>query len=134
MAKYGAISMLNRYYNGSLMKALQAIYPEHAWNSWRFSTRHYVARKSLFSKDQYLLFQYMQRVSPDTALKLPPYIFPVNSIEFNYSYSDFAKRGKPLEFDVSQSCPPAYKIDICSRLLVSSGVSLFTQAGITYLI
>ncbi len=54
------------HYNGSLIQALQALYPEWTWNAWRFSSRspHGVAQhKSHFSKTQHMLFRYVQAVS-----------------------------------------------------------------------
>eukprot|EP01027_Heterolobosea_sp_BB2_P009730 GEZU01014328.1.p1 GENE.GEZU01014328.1~~GEZU01014328.1.p1 ORF type:complete len:409 (-),score=52.61 GEZU01014328.1:123-1349(-) len=34
----GGSTIVNNYYGGSLMQALSAVYPEHEWLPWRFST------------------------------------------------------------------------------------------------
>ncbi len=65
LVKHGARSLINRY-NGSLIRALQAIYPQQSWTSWRFGSRtpHNISSsKSKASKVQYLLFRYVQQVS-----------------------------------------------------------------------
>src|SRR5690349_7182611 len=33
------VRFLNNYYDGSLLRALQSIYPEHQWYPWLFKTR-----------------------------------------------------------------------------------------------
>ncbi len=64
-------SGLLRYYKGSLVQALRKIYPQESWVSWRFSSPHNVPKgSSTFSKDQYLLFQYLKRVSNEKVLKI----------------------------------------------------------------
>ncbi len=51
-------------YGGSLQRALQAIYAEHKWSPYRFSKPHQVPKgKSSFSKNQYSLFQMVQKGS-----------------------------------------------------------------------
>ncbi len=64
LINHGGRSLLYQY-NGSLLHALQAIYPEHVWNVWKFTIPHNtsIVTKSRFSKDQYLLFQHIQEVS-----------------------------------------------------------------------
>ncbi len=64
IAQLGGSSLIRRY--GSLTQALRALYPDQRWNSWRFSqtTPHDVLKgKARFSKMQYTLFQYIQKVS-----------------------------------------------------------------------
>ncbi len=63
IAKYGGHSLLQRYYKGSLIRALQVMYPEHTWHSWRFSSKaHRNAGRTHFSKTQHLLFKLLQQV------------------------------------------------------------------------
>ncbi len=68
ITKHGGAGLLQYYYGGSLIKALQTVYPEHSWKHWRFTKPHNVATGSNFSKVQYLLFQHIQRVSTRTIL------------------------------------------------------------------
>ncbi len=51
------------YYGGSLMKALQSIYPTFPWSAWRFSMPHQLKGQGKFSKIQYLLFRQIQEVT-----------------------------------------------------------------------
>ncbi len=61
--KVGGRALLE-YYNGSLIKALQSIYPLQDWNLYHASKPHNVLKgKAVYSKNQYLLFQYLQSVS-----------------------------------------------------------------------
>ncbi len=105
VAASGGLSMLSRHKH-SLITALKTLYPDHPWKEWKFSRPHNVARgKSLFSKTQYLLFQYVQRVSSRCRGVLPLYIFPGMEIEFNFKYFDYKKAGvtRWIEFDVSNT-------------------------------
>ncbi len=54
---------LIRHYAGSLRQALQAVYPQYSWNSWKFTLPPDVNAKFKISKVQHLLFKYVQRVS-----------------------------------------------------------------------
>jgi len=72
----GGGSLLH-YYNGSLRKLLQTLYPDLSWSIYRFSTPHQIAKgKSNFSKVQYLLYQQIQK------------LFYGFAVEFNYKYSE----------------------------------------------
>ncbi len=63
VVKYGGGSLLH-HYKGSLIRALQAIYPQHLWHPYQFDHPHHVPKgKYSFSKDQYLLFQTLRGVS-----------------------------------------------------------------------
>ncbi len=68
--KNGGAGLLQNYYKGSLIRALQAVYPQTIWNSWRFSQKSpHGTRKSKhrFSKKQYLLYQHIQHVSASSS-------------------------------------------------------------------
>jgi len=82
--QFGGRGILNRYYNGSLIKALQAIYPDHKWIP---PTRKEFGRNS---KNQYLLLQFIKQV------------FPHHKVELNYHFVEykFSKYGKSIEFDI----------------------------------
>ncbi len=59
----GGGGLLN-HYNGSLVQALQMVYPEYEWIPWKSSRPHHIPKgKTYFGKAQYLLYQYMQLVS-----------------------------------------------------------------------
>ncbi len=60
--KNGGGPLLNQH-KGSLIRALQAVYPDHSWVTWRFSRISTSQKGTPSSKLQYLLFQYVQRVS-----------------------------------------------------------------------
>ena len=34
--RYGGGGLIHKYYGGSIMKALNHIYPEHRWIPWKF--------------------------------------------------------------------------------------------------
>lgn len=53
---------LLKYYNGSLLQALRAVYPGHSWSPWKMPSD--VPAKSKISKIQHLLFRQVARVSP----------------------------------------------------------------------
>ncbi len=61
--KSGGSGLITKY-NGSLISALRAIYPDTKWSDWKLGRPHHV-RKGLvtFSKEQYLLFQVVKSVS-----------------------------------------------------------------------
>ncbi len=60
----GAGGLLSGHYKGSLIKALQTIYPEMSWRSYRFfRPLHTPKGVSTFSKAQYVLFQQLKQVS-----------------------------------------------------------------------
>ncbi len=67
IVQHGGHGLLQYYYNGSLIRALQSVYPDHPWHTWRFSSRspHFSSSKgrTRFSKNQYLLYQHIQNVS-----------------------------------------------------------------------
>jgi len=95
--KYGGYTLLNHYYNGSLIKLLRAIYPDHNWRLWKFSAPTIVTKdkRIIASKAQYLLYQFFQK------------LIPTYKVEFNSKYSDFNiinndKLGykKFIEFDI----------------------------------
>ncbi len=99
LSKSGALGILTYYYNGSLIKALQSIYPEHGWHPYRFSKPHNVPQGSIsFSKKQYMLLKHLQQ------------LFPVGTeMLFNHNYSshrDAVGKSTTLNFDVS-SCHPS---------------------------
>ncbi len=55
---------LLQYYKQSLLKALQDIYPDYNWLPYHFSKPHNVPKgKEGFSKQQYVLFQFLKSVS-----------------------------------------------------------------------
>ncbi len=57
-------SGLLQHYHGSLTRALQAVYPDYKWISYQFSRPHQLMKgKSVFSKNQVLLFQHLWKVS-----------------------------------------------------------------------
>ncbi len=63
VCRAGGASLLAKY-NGSLVKTLQAVFPEHSWLSYRFSSPHHVPQGvSSLSKSQYVLLQHVKRVS-----------------------------------------------------------------------
>ncbi len=65
---HGGGSLLQQY-GGSLFRALQAIFPQHQWTSYRFSNPHHVPQgHSFYSKNQYLLFNYVKDVSPQCSM------------------------------------------------------------------
>ncbi len=55
-------------YNGSLLKTLQALYPEHEWFNYRFSRPHHITKGKYFSKTQHLLLQHLQSVSDEQVI------------------------------------------------------------------
>ncbi len=82
--KYGG--NLLKYYNGSLLQALQAIYPDQEWRAWRFSSRspHHSSKKyskMRSSKTQHLLYQLIQKVSKNNSLDPPNKI--INLLQIN---------------------------------------------------
>ncbi len=54
--KYGGGSLIQQY-NGSLLKALQTVFPHYDWNAWR------APAPQRSSKSQYLLFQHVVSIS-----------------------------------------------------------------------
>lgn len=93
---------LIRKYNNSLMDALRAIYPQYHWKSYRFSKPHNVRRGSIFSKTQFVLFKYIQRVSKEKKLfilqLLPGYVVALN---YRFETTGPNNKTKGIEFDVS---------------------------------
>lgn len=57
----GGMGLLSSY-RGSLLNALKTVYPDFNWTPYRFADRHQQGR-SIFSKNQYVLFQCVQSVS-----------------------------------------------------------------------
>jgi len=57
--KHGAASLLQKYYDNSLIKALCAIYPEHKWDLWKFPVvpKNHWNMKS----NQKQLFEYIKK-------------------------------------------------------------------------
>ncbi len=57
-------SGLLAHYRGSLLAALRAVYPHEHWNTHQFMRPGGSKRgRSVFSKNQYMLFQQLQSVS-----------------------------------------------------------------------
>ncbi len=90
---HGGAGLLSRY-KGSLIHALQAIYPHIDWKTYRFSRPHQIPKnKSFFSKNQHYLFQVIKQLFPHT-------------VHFNYNFSanmvqSVKTKAKIVEFDVS---------------------------------
>ncbi len=62
--QHGGGGLLNKYYGGSLQRALQTLYPEHNWQRYRLTKPpHIPAGATSFSKQQYFLLQLLQTVS-----------------------------------------------------------------------
>ncbi len=59
VAQHGGGGLLN-HYKGSLLRALETVYPMHSWVTFPLTM---VKHKYLVSKGHYSLFQYTQRVS-----------------------------------------------------------------------
>ncbi len=63
LEKYGGGGLLS-HYKGSLIRALQVVYPHYNWQLYSHSSPHHVTKgKSLFSKAQYRLFQHLKFAS-----------------------------------------------------------------------
>ncbi len=77
---------MHNYYNGSLMKALQIVYPQHLWQPLHFSVGKFRTVSSLghslFSKTQHLLFEYVQNILGGVDVQLN-YRMPGRSMEFD---------------------------------------------------
>ncbi len=100
--------MLEYHYKGSLIRALQAVYPMYVWNTWRFSNttpHNTLLSTSRFGKNQYLLFQHLRFVSSIWKWhSVTNEIFRGLYVEFNSKYAPLrAVRERPLEFDVSST-------------------------------
>ncbi len=79
--KDGGSPLLN-HYKGSLTRVLQAIYPSHKWTAWKFSVPHQKLAKSMYSKDQYMMFTMLQSVSTSRAqIHCPVISFPYTSVQ-----------------------------------------------------
>ncbi len=124
--KMGGSSLLN-HYGGSLIKALQSIYPQHVWKSFRLSTPHHVPNgKSLFSKTQLFLLQCVQKVSRTNLswiLHVP--ILPEYQVEFNYL---LGAHSKIIELDVSMQF--VLRFMMCRYLFLISHLHWNTMVNI----
>jgi len=87
----GGGALLNKYYNNSLRKALQSVYPEYKLkNSYQFTRLKWQGKHS--SKSQVFLFKMLQD------------IFPGYELHINYNFIDagfhYAHRYYPIQYDI----------------------------------
>ncbi len=69
--KNGGGSFLSQF-NGSLIRALRALYPGQRWKYWRFAVPHHVPKgKANYSKTQYFLYQEIKKVSHSSIFTYP---------------------------------------------------------------
>jgi hypothetical protein len=101
MTKFGLTSIVNDYYDGSIGKALNCIYPEISWDIWRFEGSKDES-SVYFEEIQYR--RYLDWIAEDLELDLV-------SDWFEVSYKDLEHRGggKMLDKWYHSSLPRALK-------------------------